>query len=210
MLQGVQVPALDNVIVLEPEWASLIFAGLKTLEVRRAPPPSFCTGLFGIAVSGVPDLVFGRVRVSGYRELSFAEIEGLANQTRIFDERLNKYLRGQTGYCWSLEDPIFFTDPVTFFSDGQSVKGAPRAKHQPEAELQILASPGEPLLHPGQAVAVFRKYALLQKANKMERAARKASLFALERQRAKTRRETRHTPLPLAKRARSLSQSYSQ
>ena len=56
---------VDNVVTIDAERAAKILSGRKTMEARTAPPPSRCLGVYGIAVTGIPDLVVGRVSVSG-------------------------------------------------------------------------------------------------------------------------------------------------
>jgi predicted transcriptional regulator len=172
-----------NVIVVKKQWAAKILAGSKTIEVRTRAPPNFSPGaLYGIAVAGIPDLVFGLVRIdSTSPPLCFSTLESLEPQTQVAVAQLRAYLKGDTGVCWYLSGATAFAEPVLYYSDGQGCKGAPRHRKQPDAELRMLqASP----LTDATEQRLLRSFAYWQQTQRSQaqaRRAHKACLFKEER-----------------------------
>jgi predicted transcriptional regulator len=177
---------IDNVIPIDAKWAAKIFAGTKTDEVRSTIPPSYATGIYGIAVSKIPDIVVGRVTIRKHTRLDQDQIKKRRAFTQIPDDILSTYLQqNDTGVCWHLEDVCAFENPVTFYSDGQTTKGAPRNRHQVWVEEQILGAKG--WLNPSESDLLhkFNHLKRQQHLNRKERAQHKAELFKAERAAAK-------------------------
>ena len=136
---------LDNVVVLEEEYALKILTGTKTIEVRTKPPPTYRSGIYGLAIKGFPDVVVGRVRVMDWSEkMTLSDINSLQSRSKIPTTQLATYLgkKGDGGYCWYLVAPCAFETPVRYYSKGQCTKKPPRRNNQPAVETAILNAPG--------------------------------------------------------------------
>ena len=69
-MEDAQKPDIEKytqVYPLKAKWAALVFSGRKKLEIRKKHTP---LGLVGIAVSGLPDVIVGSVRVTQSRSMS--------------------------------------------------------------------------------------------------------------------------------------------
>lgn len=187
---------IDNVVTVDPEWAAKIFSGSKTVEVRTRPPPSLQTGAYGIALTGVPDLVVGRVRILGAERMTATQIQQRRRATCVPEEKLRHYLRkveGEEawGVCWHLTQAHAFRDPVVFYSDGQTVKGAPRGRHQPGVEDAILSAAVLQAPTERELLDLYAEWRRCQSLNRGEREAHKAQLFREERKLAVAKRPSR-------------------
>jgi len=187
---------IDNVVTVHPEWAAKIFSGSKSIEVRTKPPPCFQTGAYGIALTGVPDLVVGRVQILGAERMTATQIQQRRRTTCVPDEKLRKYLRKAEGeeawgICWHLTQARAFRAPVAFYSDGQTVKGAPRDRHQPGAESAILSAAVLEAPTERELLGLYAKWRRGQSLNREEREAHKAQLFRREREFAVAKRSSR-------------------
>ena len=182
---------VDNVIVIDDTWATKIFTGSKTIEVRGARPPRLSSGVYGVAITGIPDLVVGRVTVTHVTGPSTVEEIALREeQTMVPPEGLIRYLRKGYGFCWHLSNPCFFVRPILFYSDGQTTKGAPRNKGQPAVEAAILSTPGRTWETEASVTDELQKMRRAQRMNKEERKAIKSALFREERALAAARRQS--------------------
>lgn len=189
---------LDNVVTIDARWAAKILSGLKTIEVRTSPPPSYQDGWYGIGVTGVPDLVVGRVRVATHSELlSIEQIAEKRSETQIPDQELARYLGcRRAGRCWYLAAPGALAEPVVYWSDGQTTKGAPRLRRQAGAERQILQDPCLVLPTEAELLAQYAALRQLQKNNSKERETIKAELFRDERAQSQAKRAARKPRMP--------------
>ena len=170
---------IDNVIPIDGRWAAKILSGKKTIEVRRGVPPMYSSGIYGICVNNIPDLVLGRVRVYHVSEfLSIQEISTKYSETQIPEKDLVEYLAVKSGgYCWYLTDIQAFKEPITYWSNGQTSKGAPRNNKQPEVEEQILNSAQLVLPTEEELLENFKALSKKQKKNIEERRKIKTELF---------------------------------
>ena len=156
---------LDNVLTMHAVWAAKIFCGSKTVEVRKAKPPTYSTGWYGIAVKDVPDAIVGIIRISDWT--SKTQLEDIAmrrEQTRVPDEFLRGYLGPRrVGICWIIESAIHFKTRVPFYSRGQTVKGAPSQLRQSHVHDEILNA--DALHNPDEAslVALYRAWTIEQR-----------------------------------------------
>jgi predicted transcriptional regulator len=185
---------LDNVITIKDEWSAKIFSGRKSIEVRASRPPTYDSGLYGVAVSGIPDLVVGRVKIAkGSQWEPSSKLKELRGKTAIPDYRLVEYLgrKHDGGFCWHLEQPCAFHEPITFYSDGQTTKGAPRHRDQAEAENEILAAACMQEPTEESLLGKYKDWKQRQQKNKEERENRKAVLFKERRRIARQKREER-------------------
>ena len=166
---------LKNVFPVHPQWATKILSGSKTIEVRKR---AIEAGVYGIAVCGIPDLVFGIVCVERCSaSMASEDIEKLRGETCIADADLRRYLHGCDGYCWFLKSPEVFVQPVHFFSNGQTFKGCPRHKHQLDAETLMFTA--ERLSEPkvDELASMFTLWHKRQAESKEQRAETKLQLF---------------------------------
>lgn len=118
---------LQGVLTIQPYWAALIFAGLKTDEVRSAPVK--IRGNIGVAISEAPGLIVGKVRIQDCLGLMRSAIAKRQQQTRLSPEAL-KELIGARGYVYCLSDPILFDEPIPHVTNGQHWKGVPNEHEQ--------------------------------------------------------------------------------
>ncbi len=164
-------PALDNVITLHPRWAAAVLCGEKTIEVRKAPPPSYCSGFYGIAVSGVPDMIVGTIQITSWEgPLTLEALGARESSTRVPASLLALYLGpSRAGHAWLLESPRAFCKGTPYWSYGQTTKGAPRKRGQEEVEHRICR---EPCLEGPDAAALSSLFATWKKEQERTRAVR--------------------------------------
>lgn len=113
---------MQRVVCFEQRWAAEILSGAKKVEVRNTK--RLALGLMGIAVKDIPDLVFGTVEVIAAEQKSFSEILAMSNFTGVADaEALRKYVPGELGWVFTLDNPKFFHRAVRFYSDDQGCTG---------------------------------------------------------------------------------------
>ena len=98
---------IDNVFTVKAEWAAKIFSGTKSIEVRTKPPPGLQTGVYGVALTGLPDLVVGRVRIRNAERMTGTQIQQRSRHTCVPRDKLRNYLRKAEGaepwgVCWHL------------------------------------------------------------------------------------------------------------
>ena len=170
--------ALDNVLVFRKEWAAKILAGTKMIEIRTSPPPTYSSGVYGVAVAGVPDVVVGRVRVSSCSpRLSVEEVQDLRVMTQVPDHLVAAYLgRARSGFCWYLDSACAFERAIPFYSRGQRTKGAPRKRQQSEVEVAVLRSAAAGWTEE-QCLCAFRLWRITQRRCKQERKAKRLSFY---------------------------------
>lgn len=137
------MPSIDNVVAMHPKWASKLLCGVKTVEVRKNPPPTHSTGWYGIAVTGVPDAIVGLIKIKEWLSpMTVDRIERRRQETCIPDELLRRYLGADgAGVCWIIEEAIPFENYVSFYSRGQVLKGKPELLGQKHVEEEIVHVP---------------------------------------------------------------------
>ena len=120
---------MQRVVCFEQRWAAEILAGAKRVEVRNTK--RLTLGLMGISVKDIPDLIFGTVEVVAAEQKSFSDILAMSSSTGVGDaDALRKYVRGELGWVFTLDNPKFFHRAVRFYSDDQGCTGKiPAAVH---------------------------------------------------------------------------------
>ena len=113
---------MQRVVCFEQRWAAEILGGGKKVEIRNTK--RLALGLMGISVKDIPDLVFGTVEVIAAEQKSFSDILAMSDSTGVSDaEELRKYVRGDFGWVFTLDNPKFFHRAVRFYSDDQGCTG---------------------------------------------------------------------------------------